>query len=66
MFNFEDALAEYLSLYADVIRVRGYDIEYRGIQRQLQEIARIVKVHDVDALQLELEDLREWAKEIEV
>lgn len=62
MFNFDEALAELLQLYGDIVRNSG-EIEHRDVQRWLYHISGIVRDQDVDALQNELEDMREWAKE---
>lgn len=64
MFNFEDALAEWLSIYADIVRANGAEIEYRGIQYELKNLARIVAERDAKALADALGDLKNWAEEL--
>ena len=65
MRNFNDMLAEYLELYGRMVRVNGQEIEFRGIQYNLNQLASIVRAEDIASLSLELEDLKNWYDEVE-
>lgn len=64
MFNFNEALAEYLRLFGDYVRAYGHELEYRGIQYYLHNLASIVAKEDIKALEVELADLKEELAQI--
>lgn len=59
MRNFNDTLVEYLKVFGDYVRANGYEMEYRGIQRYLYNLASIIEAEDLEALVTELEDMKE-------
>jgi len=56
-------IAEYLELYGQMVRYNGHEIEFRGIQYTLNNIAQMIRAEDVVGLSLELEDLKSWLSE---
>lgn len=62
MIPFNELVAETLVMYSDVVRACGHDMEYRGIQRGLREIAKAIKAEDGTAL-LELQE--EYSESLE-
>lgn len=62
MFNFNEALAEYLELYGELVRYG--EQEPRSVQHELENIANWIRKQDVEGLSDALIDLREQVQEI--
>lgn len=63
MVNFNELLVEYLRLFGEYVRGNGHELEFRGIQYYLENLADVVAKEDVEQLIVELEDLKEEAAE---
>jgi prephenate dehydrogenase len=64
--NFNQLLADYLELYAEIVRENGHDIEYRGIQKELQALAEMVRTENIEQLIDAYAELKEYQVDLDL